>query len=320
MSETTWIILISVLAFLVLSGIFMLMLISYIIFSVLLVRNKPEKWGHNCSQPDDPEIVTMFGEGLAWREKYADVRRSVQVESDGLTLYGEYFDFGFDRAVIIASGRMECCIYSCYFAEPYRLANYNVLVIDPRAHGFSEGKYNYVGFRECHDVLKWGELLHNEMGVKSIVMHGVCIGASTSLLALTDEKCPDYFKALTVEGMFINFYDSTRNHMIKDKRPLFPFLYLVMFYMRVILGVNAVGDGPLKRIHKLNKPILFLHGKKDLFSLPKDAEVLYEKCPSKKKLVWFDEGAHSRLRINNTEQYDTTLTSFLTTLEQKQTV
>ncbi len=296
-------------------GILPCMLLSYIIFSVLLVRTKPEKWGHGYSMPNDPEIVIMFDTGLAFREKYANVREEIYIQNDGLRLYGEYFDFGHDRAVMILAGRMECCIYACYFAEPYRLAGYNVLVIDGRAHGLSEGKYNCIGYRECHDLLAWGKMLHDEKGIRSIVLHGVCIGASTSLFAITDDHCPDYFTGITVEGMYTCFYESTKNHMIHDKRPLFPFLYLVMFYIRVILRINAVTDGPYRRITKLQKPILFLHGRQDAFSLPAKAEALFAACPSPKRLVWFDKGKHSRLRINNTEDYDRALSTFLTELD-----
>ncbi len=308
------IVLLSLLAFALLST----MLISYIIFSVLLVRTRPEKWGHACSMPSDPEILSMYNTGAAWRDKNESVREALYIKNDGLRLYGEYFDFGYDRAVIILAGRMECCIYACFFAEPYRKAGYNILVIDGRAHGFSEGKYNSVGQKEYRDLLAWGKLLHDEKGVKSILLHGVCIGASTSMFAITDDACPDYFSAITVEGMYVSFYESTKNHMKKDKRPIFPFFYQVMFYIRLILRIDPKNDGPYKRIGRLKKPILFLHGRQDAYSLPPKAEELYAACHADKRLVWFDEGLHSRLRYTNTEQYDAAVTAFLAELPEKQ--
>ncbi len=293
-------------------GIVPAFLLSYVIFSVLLKRTKPEKWGHGYSEPSDSEIVTMYDTGDAWRAEHAEVRESKYIENDGLRLYGEYFDFGHDRTVIILAGRMECCVYACYFAEPYRRAGYNVFVPDVRSHGFSEGKYNYLGFREYRDVLAWGKWLHEEKGNRIIVLHGVCIGASTSLFTLTSPDCPDYFTAMTAEGMYDTFYESTKNHMKKDKRPLFPFLYLVMLYVRMFTGVRPISDGPIRRIEQLNRPVLFIHGRQDLFSLPANAEALYARCPSDKRMVWFDKGAHSRLRINNTEAYDEAVQAFLT--------
>lgn len=314
--ETFWIIF----AVIMVVGVMPAMVGSYIIFTVLLVRNKPEKWGHSYSQPNDPDIVAMFDTGLAFRKEHDAVRKTHYLENDGLRLYGEYFDFGHDRAVIILAGRMECCIYACYFAEPYRRAGYNVLVIDGRAHGLSEGKYNYIGYREYRDLHAWGRWLHNACGNRRIVLHGVCIGACTSLYAMTSDDCPEYFEAITVEGMFKTFYESTKNHMKKDKRPLFPFLYILMFYIRLILRVNPVTDGPYKRIGKLKKPILFLHGRLDAFSLPAQAEELYALCEAPKRLVWFDQGAHSRLRIHNTEAYDKALFDFLAEPDANSTI
>ncbi len=290
-------------------------LLSYIIFSVLLVRTKPDKWTHGISQPDEPEIATMYTTGAAWREEHIENMQIVGIENDGLKLYGEYYDFGYDRAVIILAGRMECCVYCCYFAEPYRKAGYNVLTIDGRAHGFSEGKYNTIGTRESRDLIRWGELLHNEKGNEHIVLHGICIGAASSLYAITAEDCPDYFEGITVEGMFKNFYESTKNHMIYQKRPLFPFLQGIMVWIRIILHARPIADGPYKRIKDLKKPILFIHSREDIYSLPAEAEQMYADCTADKRILWLDHGFHSRLRIVNTEEYDRAVTEFLAVLE-----
>ena len=290
--------------------VFPTLVMSYVIYSAVLVRTKPEKWTRECSIPEDEEYRKMFEEGMKWDSQYSFAKSDVDITSDGLHLAGEYFDFGFKKAVIIIPGRMESCLYSYYFAEPYRRAEYNVLVIDNRAHGFSEGKYISLGYKEYRDIIEWGKLLH-ELGNESVCIHGICIGASTALFAMTDDKCPEYFSCMVAEGMYTNFYESFKNHMKDQNRPLFPLLYGVMVHIRVFSGANVVTDGPIKRIGKLKKPILFLHSKEDVFSLPQKMDLLYDKCNSKKELVWFDVGAHSRIRINNEEKYDTAIIDFL---------
>ena len=69
----------------------------------------------------------------------------------------------------------------------------------------------------------------------------------------------------------------------------------------------------LKAIKKL-KPdtkILFLYGEKDIFSIPEKSRKLFAACVSEdKKLVWFEKGGHSHLRINNTQQYDQAIIDF----------
>lgn len=289
------------------------LLVAGIIYSILLVRTNPDKFGRKCSFPDDEEYVRMFNIGLAWGEKWKDCKRDVSVVSDRLHLVGEYFDFGGKTAVIIIAGRTECLLYSYYFAEPFRRAGCNVLVIDNRAHGLSEGRVSSLGYKEYRDILQWCRLLHDELGNQKVLLHGICIGASTALFAAVDEHCPDYVAGMSAEGMYVNFYESFLNHLKLDrpKAPRFPIVQETMLMFRLFSGANVVTDGPIRRIGKLKKPILFLHSREDQFSTPEKAQELFDTCSAPKQLVWFDRGAHSRIRINNTEKYDETIVRFV---------
>jgi hypothetical protein len=45
---------------------------------------------------------------------------------------------------------------------------------------------------------------------------------------------------------------------------------------------------------------------------------MFDKCPSEnKKLVWFEDGRHSKLRIVYPERYDGAIADFLATLETR---
>ena len=307
-----WILLAVVLLF----GVFPVLLLSGVLYTILLVRTKPTKWDRSCSIPDDEEYRRMFDIGIAWEQEHHACKRAVGVTSDGLKLVGEYFDFGEKKAAIIIAGRMESLLYSYYFAEPFRRAGYNVLVIDNRAHGLSEGKISSLGYKEYRDLLAWSRLLHDELGNDKVFLHGICIGASAALFACVSEDCPDYIEGLCAEGMYVNFYESFRNHMIVDRpdKPRFPIMQLTMLWIRLFSGANVTTDGPLWRIDRLKKPILFLHSRKDQYSSPDKAQELFDKCPSEKQIVWFDKGQHSRIRINNTEAYDDAIVAYLTAL------
>lgn len=313
-------ILLGVAGFALLSWIIMTNIVACVIYRTLLVRTKPEKWNRTISFPEDEEYCRMHDIGIAWGEKYKDRIREVEVESDGLKLVGEYFDFGFKNAAIIIAGRTECVQYSYYFAEPFRRAERNVLVIDNRAHGHSEGKVSCLGYRECRDVLQWSRLLHDQLGNERVFLHGICIGSSSALFALTSPDCPDYVEAMSCEGMYTTFFTSFINHMKIDrpKKKRFPIVHETMLMIRIFSHANVVTDGPYKRIEKLQKPILMLHSREDQFSTPDQAEYLYAHCTAPdKKLVWFPHGAHSRIRINDTEAYDDTIVSYLSELDAK---
>lgn len=315
MTMALWIILaLIVLGFLF--GILPFIIIADKQMKILFTRTSPEKWNRTVNFPDDPEYVGIVRGGEAWAAEHADVMNDVFISNDGLKLAAQYYDFGNDKAVVLIPGRTEGCTYSCFFAEPYRKAGYNVLAIDSRAHGHSEGKYNCLGMKEYRDLLEWGKLLHDRYGMKSIVCHGVCIGSATSLYALTSDNCPDYFRAMVADGMFMTFRESFREHLVQDKRPIFPFIDIFFMLFRLRTGVKAGSYGPIDCIEKMTKPILFIHSREDVFSLPDKAQLLYDKCPSKaKKFVFFDKGRHSFVRINNPGQYDLAVTDFLNTIQ-----
>lgn len=253
----------------------------------------------------------MYEIGLAWAQENCEYKRDVHIVREGLNLYGEYYDYGYSKAVIILSGRTESHDYGYYFAPPYAQSGYNVLVIDPRAHGMSDGVYNTVGFEESKDALQWAELLHHTYHVQSIVFHGICIGAAGAMFAITSEECPDYISGLVTEGMFPNFAQTMKNHLIERKKMLFPVLHLIDLQMRMRTG-HSMKKGPIDVIIRLNKPILMLQSLQDQYSTADNAKKMFDLCPSEhKELVLFDEGKHSMLRITDTAKYDRAIVCFL---------
>ena len=283
------------------------------VYADQLVRTSPEKWGRTCSFPDDAEQVQMWNEGIAWMERNRDRITELQIENEGLKLFGQYFDFGADRCVIILPGRCESLIYSYYFAPPYEKAGFNILVIDTRCHGKSDGKYNTIGVKESGDILAWAKLMHEDFGNKEIYFHGICIGTSSGLFALSAKNHPRYLRGLVTEGCYVSFRETFRTHMVALKRPIFPVLQLVMMLIYRHTGTNVYKHKPITAIRKIDPEcrVLFLYGEKDIFSLPAKSRQLFAACASRdKKLVWFDKGGHSHLRINNTEKYDQAIIDF----------
>ncbi len=304
-----WIVL-GVIGAILLFFIFPTMLISNVIFTVLFIRNKKDKWTRTVSW-DNEEQRQMFKIGEEWGEKYKEYLTQVSITSCKFKLVGDYFDFGNKKAVIVIPGRMEAGTYSYYFSEPYRIAGYNVLAIDNRSHGLSEGRYNTIGLKEYVDILNWAKFLHEEKGIEEIVLHGICIGSATALYALTSKDCPSYLKAMTADGMYVNFHESLKNHLIEKKKPVFPFTQEIMMMMFLVAGRSAKVHGPINEIKKLNKPILFIYSKEDIYSVPELGQKLYDTCPSPKRIAWFPHGEHSHVRINQTEGYDEAVINFL---------
>ena len=282
--------------------------VARILFNIHLKRTKPEKWNRECSV-DEPVQLSMYDSAIEYRSGLSNIK-ALEIVNDGFRLYGEYTDFGYDKAVIIIPGRTEAMYYGYYFAKAYAESGYNILTIDQRAHGKSEGRYNSIGYKEHKDILAWGKLLHESFGVNEIWLHGICIGSSCAMFALVNPDCPEYFCGMTAEGMYPNFYESFKNHMIALKKPVFPCLQLVERLVRKEIGIT-MKYGPIDIIERLDKPLLMLHSREDLYSLPETAEQLFEKCSSRKNIVWFEKGAHSQLRYADSERYDNAVSNFV---------
>lgn len=311
------IIIVSVLAAVALGGLIFMFIYTYPISKKVyfsqLVRTEPEKWGRSCSFPDNEEQVQMWDLGVAWAESHKDKMQEVHIQHDGLNLYGEYYDFGKDRCVIILPGRCESLIYSYFFAPPYEKAGFNVLVIDTRCHGKSDGKFNTIGLQESGDVIAWANYANETLSNKEVYCHGICVGTAAAIFALERKDCPQCLKGLVTEGCFVSFRETFKQHMIVDKRPLFPVLDLVMLHIWRHTKTNVYLKKPIRSVKHIKKDarVLFLFGKQDLFSLPPKSQKLFDACVAEdKKLTWFEKGPHSHLRINNFDQYDNAIIDF----------
>lgn len=312
-----WWILAAVLLILIVGGLVAMLCytapIARRVYKEQLVRTSPEKWQRVCSAPDNEEQQAMWDAGCRWAEENKDKMTQVETENEGLHLFGELYRFGDSRrCAIILPGRCECLKYSYYFAPPYMQAGMNVLVIDTRAHGKSDGTYNTIGKKESGDVLAWMRLLIEQYGMEEIYLHTICIGSAAGLGALTNPDCPPQAKGIISEGCFVSFRETFKEHMIADKRPLFPVLDLVMLQIRKHSGTNVYRFKPIRLVKKLGGRALFLFGEQDIFSRPPKSRKLFAACTAPdKKLEWFAKGGHSHLRINNTEQYDASIVEFV---------
>ena len=293
-----------------------LLVVQYVVASKLyklyLVRNEKESWNRDLI-PTTKEEELMYQDCNEFEQAYQSIKKEVMIYSDGYKLCGEYYDFGNKRTCIIVAGRSEALRYSFHFAKPYVESGFNILAIDNRSHGFSEGKYNCLGFEEYKDILNWVLFLHNELHNELVIAHGICIGSATILYALTNNACPDYFKGLIADGMYVNFPTSFINHSLEAGYPA----HFVTDFFFNIFKKNTKHNayyGPIDYIDNLKEdiPILFLYSLEDIYSTPDKGQILFDKCSSKKKEIkWFEHGTHSHIRVNNNELYDQTIKEFI---------
>ena len=280
-------------------------------YSEMFIRTSPDKWARGNSCPENEEHSVMFNAGMKWGEENASYKEDIEITSkDGLKLKGEYFNFGYDRAALILAGRAETVLYCYYFADLFQKAGCNVIVVDPRACGLSEGKYTTAGMKEGEDAGLWIDYIHERYGIEKFFIHGICVGSAEAIYVAATHQA--YLKGIILEGPYSAFYKvllmRTKNH----GKPTFPVcLQMAMLYKK-LAGVNVFKNKPIEEIKKVEVPALFLCGREDKSNSPDDFELIYNACGSaKKKFVWFDHGAHSHLRIVNLEKYDSEVIDFI---------
>jgi len=307
-------ILIGVVAFIAVSLVGMLFAVRPIakkIYNEMLVRSSDKIWGRENSCPENEEHSRMYDTGIAWSEEYKDSMTEVETENDGLKLYGEFYDFGGDSAVIIVPGRAESLKYSYYFARPYSEAGVSVLVIDTRAHGISEGKFTTCGVRESEDTLKWAKLIREQFGVKKVMIHGICIGGCTAVLAAGKDE-EGVINGVAAEGLFPTFFSIFSQRTKNSGHPAFPVVEIIRSMMKKSTGVDMKKDAaPVKVVGKLEIPVLLMYSRKDIAVRAKAANKVIAAAGDKAKVVWFENGGHSHIRINDTEKYDATVAEFI---------
>lgn len=280
-------------------------------YSEMFIRTSDEKWARGNSCPENEEHSVMFNTGMKWGEDNASFKENIEITSkDGLKLRGEYFNFGFDRAALILAGRAETVLYCYYFADLFQKAGCNIIVVDPRACGLSEGKYTTAGMKEGEDAALWIDYVHQKYGIDKFYIHGICVGSAEAVYVAAANQ--PYLKGIILEGPYSAFYKvllmRTRNH----GKPTFPVCIQMAILYKKLAGVNVFENKPIEEIRKVKIPALFLCGREDKSNSPDDFEKIYNACAStKKKFVWFDHGAHSHLRIVNLEKYDNEVIEFL---------
>ncbi len=288
-----------------------------LIFDVVHKRNKPTKWSREIPSSRNPGILEMWQESLRFRETHKDKESEIEATTaDGYHLKGLYHDFGGDTAVVILGGRPETCIYALFYAYPYAEKGVNVCTFDPRGHGLSDGVYSGCGYAEVEDYLAFIKELIAK-GNKRIIIHGICVGSCAAAFLGAREDLPPELKGIIFDGVFIHYYETLKRRIKKNKGLLYPTLWIFRHRIKKLYGFDCLKVGPITELPKLKLPCLMMASKEDIFSLPKNTELLYEVNGSpNKKLEWFEHGPHSHLRRVDTKHYDTCVKEFIDLIQK----
>lgn len=146
----------------------------------------------------------------------------------------------------------------------YQEQGYNILMVDQRAHGESEGKAVTMGIRERYDCVKWVEYAIERFGPDvKILLGGISMGAATVMMAAELlQDCPN------VKGILADCGYSTVEGVMKEtirqmKLPQEPSWRLLKLGAKVYGGFDLDESSAVDSLKKSRLPVVFIHGEAD---------------------------------------------------------
>lgn len=186
---------------------------------------------------------------------------------DGLKLMGRYY-------AVEEGAPMEICCHGYKgnairdFCGQWQIAKqlgHNLLLIDERCHGESQGHTITFGILEQRDVLGWIRYVSDRFGPVPVILCGVSMGAATVLM-VSGKPLPENVKAVIADCP----YDAPPNIIKKvlgqDMGMPVGLVYPLIRFGGMVYGrFNLNADSPLKAVQQTKVPILLIHGDDDRF-------------------------------------------------------
>lgn len=215
---------------------------------------------------------------------------------------------------LIIHGWRDCAIDFLYLARIYsQLLGCHVLLPDLHGHGLSEGAAVGMGWHERHDVLHWIEVASGLFKSNDFVVHGVSMGAATTM-NVSGEKMPAYVRSMHfVEDCgYTSVWDEFSHELNADFHlPPFPLMFTTSLLCRLHYGWSFGEAAPLRQVRRCRYPMLFIHGDRDDFVPTRMVYALYEAKPGPKSL-WITKGCvHARSYAGYPDEYAHRLSLFL---------
>lgn len=231
---------------------------------------------------------------------------------DRLKLYGRYYHNkdGAPLAICMHGYRGTAERDMCGSFYMCNKQNYNILLVDQRAHGKSDGRTITFGIKERFDCKSWIEYSINRFGndVK-ILLCGVSMGASTVLMA-SGLALPCNVKGIIADCPF-----SAPEQIIKkvcSDMKLSPNLFypLIALSARIYGNVSLSDTTAEKSVAKSKTPTLIIHGEDDRL-VPVEMSKAIQKANAIIELHTFPKATHGFSYMVDPERYNKLVTEFI---------
>ncbi len=292
----------------VLGGLILIFFLTcFICFRITFYVPNKKKVHTGYDLPPGEEYKPYYPNMIKWIDQTRTFKyETLTVKSfDGLKLVGKYYHF-FDGAPIeimfhgyrgsaerdLSGGVLRCI-------ELKR----NVITVDMRGHGESDGNVITFGIKERYDVQAWANFAYQKFGKDvKLLITGISMGASTVVMASSLPLPPSVVGVIADCG----YSDASQiiKHVIKQiGLPVWLFYPFVKWGAQIFGGFNPEATSPEKEASKSKLPIFFVHGDADNFVPYQMSEQNYNSCTSNKRLEIFAGAGHGLCYPLNPQKY-----------------
>lgn len=221
-----------------------------------------------------------------------------------------------NKFIVLVHGVSICYVGSLKYFDIFYRNGFNILIVNQRRHGKSEGKYSTYGFYEKYDVNMWIEYLKSRFGNDIILgLHGESMGAGTVM-----ETIPlnDSIKFVIEDCGYSNFHEligfqithAYKNRLVR--KILRPSLIFANFFMKTKAKFSMKKIVPIDIVSSTSLPMMFVHGKEDYFVPWYMAVDLYKAKTKGYKELYLVEGAkHAEALEVNKILYEKKIMTFI---------
>lgn len=254
-----------------------------------------------------------YEEGKAWCRKQH--MQDCYIRSmDGLMLHAYYLPAeNAERFVLLSHGYKGSGFGDFANTAGFLHENQcNLLFIDQRCCGVSEGEFITFGAKEQYDVQSWTCYLAEKNKEKlPIYLYGESMGAAAVLMA-SGHKLPQEVKGLIADCGF----QSMKGQLRDIAANWFHLRWVELLLLRVDLFCRfpagfCMKEADTTNAMKKNKiPVLFFHGLEDTYVLPENTVYNYSVCRAPKELVLIPGARHLCSAYEAPELYRNKLLDF----------
>ena len=279
----------------------------------------PEEHGNDI-EGDRAKAESRYPGILAWYDGLHDAglfRDTTLIGEGGYKLHA-FYGAAADPAcaqgtAVVVHGYTDNHLCFLNLVRMYRDSlNYNVMVPDLHYHGYSEGRAVQMGWLDRLDVRRFGDMAHEIWGDDFLVVHGVSMGAATTMM-LSGDDLPAYYRAFVEDCGYSSVWDQFA-HNLKDSfhLPPFPVLNSASAVCKRKYGWGFKEASSVAQLAKCERPMLFIHGDKDDFVPFEHLQKNYDAKVKGYKEMWVAPGSeHAMAFKDHPAEYTQHVRAFL---------